>query len=130
MMGGDDVVNNSNDGQRDVFCWDDKMSLLAEAEYDRFDYFDVRGAKNNDVFDLSKLGKNLVLEIYGGGDGEAGSFAVYKNLLDYLDGDFMLLVEWDEQIGDGINVGTNANSDIRIWTGWTVFNTVAGDTFF
>jgi hypothetical protein len=80
--------------------------------------------------DLIKLRKNLVLEVYGGGEGEAGSFAVYKNLADYFDGAYMLLVEWDEQVGSGpINVGTSANSDIRINTGWTVFNTVAGDTF-
>jgi hypothetical protein len=130
MAGGDDYVNNSNDTTRDVFCWDNKLDLLATPEYEQFEYFDVRGARTNDVFDLSKLGKNLVLEVYGGGDAETGSFAVYKNLFDYADGDYMLLVEWYEQVGDGINVGTSSASDIRINTGWTVFNTVAGDTFF
>jgi hypothetical protein len=42
----------------------------------------------------------------------------------------MLQVEWIEQIGSGINIGTATSSDIRINTGWTVINTVAGDTFF
>ncbi|WP_291296923.1 cadherin-like domain-containing protein [Elioraea sp.] len=130
MMGGDDTVMNARDGERDVFVWDDLAALIARPEYDRLEWFDVTSRLDADVLDLSGLGDRLVAEIYGGGAGETGTLAVYLSEQDRLAGDYILAIDWMEQIGDApLVIGPGVWANIRLGMGWRVVDAVAGDTF-
>jgi Ca2+-binding RTX toxin-like protein len=130
MTGGNDTVMNARDGARDVFVWDDLAALIARPEYDRLDWFDVTSRLAGDVLDLTGLGDRLVAEIYGGGAGETGTLAVYLSEEDRLSGDYLLAIEWAEQIGDGpLVIGPSVWANIRLGMGWRVVDAVAGDTF-
>lgn len=130
MNGGDDTVRNARDGERDVFAWDDLASLTATPEYDQLEWFDVSDPRNGDVIDLSGLGDGLVLELYGGGEGETGTVAVYLSEAERLLGNYVLAIDWAEQVGDNpIMVGPSLWAHIRTGTGWSVVKPVVGDTF-
>lgn len=130
MMGGDDTVMNARDGERDVFAWDDLAALIARPEHDKLEWFDVTSRLTGDVLDLSGLGDRLVAEIYGGGAGETGTIAVYLDEEARLAGDYVLAIDWMEQLGDGpLVIGAGAWANIRLGMGWRVVDAVAGDTF-
>lgn len=125
--GANDVLDNAADVERDVFIWD-RLYDPSLAEWDTLSYFDITGAKTNDVLDFSRLGRNLVAEFYGSSDGETGAFAVFASEAARDVGDASLVVEWLDGSGGPVNIGIASSSDIRIGLGWKVYDAVSGDT--
>jgi hypothetical protein len=93
---------------------------MENPEWDTLSVFDT-GRLTGDQLDVSGLGTNLVAELYGGGEGETGLFAVYASEADRLSGNAMLSIEWVEQVGNGrILVSPSTQANIKVGMGWTV----------
>jgi Ca2+-binding RTX toxin-like protein len=128
MDGGNDRVLNARDGARDVFVWADRDALARTPEWDTLSVFDT-DHRTGDQLDLSGLGDGLVAELYGGGEGQNGLFAVYMSEGDRLAGNYMLAIEWVEQIGNGrILVSPSTQAKIKIGLGWSIID-VLGDPY-